>query len=259
MLIGLPALRIQGLYLAVTTLAFAVALDSYFLNPINFPDHVPDRIVRPVLWKRFDLASQWIVYYLCLATLAGRGARRAVAAPQPCRAGDDRRARQRAGRRRAVGADDAREVADLRAVRLPRRPRRRSVRDHCRRHRPRERSSPPCRSQVFSFAVIGGLGSVAGVIAGVASFRLVDFVLAKGVEGDAADVLRLSLSGGGLLLVLYFLPGGLWQFVQRRRDRLLRRLADRRGVLVPSLVADKRVDDADAPEDETEVIAGALR
>ena len=33
--IGLPALRIRGLYLAVTTIAFAVALDSYFLNPVE--------------------------------------------------------------------------------------------------------------------------------------------------------------------------------------------------------------------------------
>jgi hypothetical protein len=109
---------------------------------------------------------------------------------------------------------------------------------------------------VFSFSVIGGLGSIAGVISGVALFRLLDFVLAKGVEGEAAEILRLSLSGGGLLLILYFLPGGLWQYVQRGRDRYLRRVAERRSVLVPSLVADRRVEDR--PEDETDVIAGAL-
>ena len=65
--IGLPALRIRGLYLAVTTIAFAVALDSYFLNPVNFPDFVPEHDrTRPVLWKRFDMASQWVRYEFCL-------------------------------------------------------------------------------------------------------------------------------------------------------------------------------------------------
>jgi branched-chain amino acid transport system permease protein len=116
---------------------------------------------------------------------------------------------------------------------------------------------PGMSIEVFSFAVIGGLGSVAGVISGVAMFRLLDFVLAQGVEGAAAQILRLSLTGGGLLLILYFLPGGLWQWVQRQRDRALRAIAERRGIHVPSLVADRRVDD-DEPEDETSVISGAL-
>ena len=63
--IGLPALRIRGLYLAVTTIAFAVALDSYFLNPVNFPDFVPDQhrsarcsgsgSTSPSQWVRYDV------------------------------------------------------------------------------------------------------------------------------------------------------------------------------------------------------------
>src|SRR5690606_4026479 len=68
--IGLPALRIRGLYLAVTTIAFAVALDSYFLNPVNFPDLVPSTTYPPVLWKRFDLESQWVRYELVLGIVA---------------------------------------------------------------------------------------------------------------------------------------------------------------------------------------------
>ena len=67
--IGLPALRIRGLFLAVTTLAFAVALDSYFLNPVNFPDLVPEHTFPPVLWKRFDMSSQWVRYEFCLAVV----------------------------------------------------------------------------------------------------------------------------------------------------------------------------------------------
>src|SRR2546421_7936579 len=49
LLVGLPALRIRGPFLAVTTLAFAVALDSYFLNPTYFSSVTPQSIARPVL------------------------------------------------------------------------------------------------------------------------------------------------------------------------------------------------------------------
>lgn len=89
-------------------------------------------------------------------------------------------------------------------------------------------------------------------------------MLAKQFSGEVVAILRYSLSGAGLLWILYFLPGGLWQFVQRRRDRYLRRVAERHDLLVPSLVADKRTGDDDEPgpasgaEDETSVIAGAL-
>ena len=253
--IGLPALRIRGLYLAVTTLAFAVALDSYFLNPINFPDLVPDTVVRPVLWKRFDLGSEWIAYYLCLGALLA-----AVVGVRALR-------RSRAGRVIIGVRDNERGAASL-AVPTTRVKLQTFVIAGCiaglagglyvivAGGTGQGTFKPNMSIEVFSFSVIGGLGSVAGVISGVALLRLLDFVLAKGVEGEAAEILRLSLSGGGLLIILYFLPGGLWQFVQRRRDGYLRRVAERRQVHVPSLVADRRVDDR--PEDETDVIAGAL-
>jgi branched-chain amino acid transport system permease protein len=136
---------------------------------------------------------------------------------------------------------------------------------------------PPASSiEVFSYAVIGGLSSIAGAISGVFFFRILDFLLAKEFSGQVVVILRYSLSGAGLLFVLYFLPGGLWQAVQKVRDRYLRRVAERRGIVVPSLVADRREDDGghggpsdagpgegspggdERSEDETAVIAGAL-
>ena len=99
--------------------------------------------------------------------------------------------------------------------------------------------------------MIGGLGSVAGAMSGVFFFRILDFLLAKQFSGEVVTILRYSLSGAGLLWILYFLPGGLWQFVQRQRDRFLRRVAARRHLLVPSLVADKRVDETDATNPRT--------
>src|SRR5205823_4688108 len=80
LLVGLPALRIRGLFLAVTTLAFAIALDSYFLNPTYFSRWIPDALARPILWQRFPLEHARTMYYLCLAVLglfvlAARGVR----------------------------------------------------------------------------------------------------------------------------------------------------------------------------------------
>jgi len=46
------------------------------------------------------------------------------------------------------------------------------------------------------------------------------------------------------------LPGGLGQVVYSVRDRLLRMVADRRGIVVPSLVADKRQVRAGPAEDD---------
>jgi branched-chain amino acid transport system permease protein len=261
--IGLPALRIRGLYLAVTTIAFAVALDSYFLNPVNFPDLVPSTTFPPVLWKRFDMDSQWVRYEFCLAVVALAAAVvRAIRRSRPGRVMIGTRDNERAADALAVpttrvklqtfvfsgalaGLAGALYVLVLTPVGAG------------------QGTFPPGASiEAFSYAVIGGLGSVAGAMSGVLFFRILDFLLAKQLSGEVVTIVRYSLSGAGLLWILYFLPGGLWQFVQRRRDAYLRKTADRHDLLVPSLVADKRQDDADgsapAAEDETEVIAGAL-
>jgi branched-chain amino acid transport system permease protein len=261
--IGLPALRIKGLYLAVTTLAFAVALDSYFLNPVNFSSFVPQSIVRPVLFKRFPLVSEWSTYYLCLGGLAvaillmrklrdGRPGRVIIGTRDNDRAADafgvpTTRVKVQTFALAGCVAGFAGALYMLVAALIGIGP---------------GTFRPSMSIEVFSYAVIGGLGSISGAIAGVGLFRGLDFVLAKNIDGPLGDVLRLSLSGGGLLIILYFLPGGLWQFVQRLRDRYLRVVADRRGLVVPSLVADKRVDDDEDAEthaeDETAVIGGAL-
>ncbi|HZN14037.1 MAG TPA: ABC transporter permease [Acidimicrobiales bacterium] len=259
-LIGLPALRIRGLYLAVTTLAFAVALDSYFLNPVNFSSYVPEQVIRPVLWKRFDMGSEWITLYfsigaLVLITLVVRAIRRSRAGRVMIATRDNDRAADafavpttRVKLQTFVFAGAIAGLAGaLYVLALS--------------GSGQGTFKPGMSLEVFSFAVIGGLGSVAGALSGVFFFRGVDFVLAENFSGSTAEILRLSLTGAGLLFVLYFLPGGLWQLVQAQRDRYLRWVANRRDLLVPSLVADRRVDDDadDHAEDETSVIAGALK
>src|SRR5207244_8914679 len=60
--------------------------------------------------------------------------------------------------------------------------------------------------------------------------------------------LDVLATGAGVLFLLLFLPGGLIEGVYRVRDRLLRALANRRGIEVPSLVADRRVVPSGEPE-----------
>jgi branched-chain amino acid transport system permease protein len=218
LLIGLPALRIRGLFLAVTTLAFAVALDSYFLNPTNFPDYVPDEVKRPVLWQRFDLESQLSMYYLCLGflvltILAVVGVRRSRSGRVLLAARDNQRAAgasavptTRVKLTTFVFSGTIAGVAGGLYVVLQ--------------HGARAGSFQPSMSlDVFSMAAIGGLGSVSGSLLGVFVFRFLEKVL----TGE----LRMAVTGAGLLVVLLVLPGGLGQFVNDLRDRLLRFLPDR--------------------------------
>jgi hypothetical protein len=70
-LVGLPALRRRGFYLAVATLAFSLATTSYLLNKRYF-GWVPDgRIARPPLFGRNDITSTASFYYVVYAVLAG--------------------------------------------------------------------------------------------------------------------------------------------------------------------------------------------
>jgi branched-chain amino acid transport system permease protein len=105
--------------------------------------------------------------------------------------------------------------------------------------------------ELFSTAVIGGLGSVAGAVTGVLLFRYLGTITALG------DI-RPLLTGGVLLFVLLVFPGGIGQLMYNVRDRVLVRMAKRREILVPSLVADKREDGAKRAENETGLLQGAL-
>ncbi|HWW54667.1 MAG TPA: ABC transporter permease, partial [Acidimicrobiales bacterium] len=75
LIIGLPAVRIQGLYLAVTTLAFGYAMQGYLLNknyPIGkrlLPKGLTANIDRPILYGRIDLENGRSFYYVCLVLL----------------------------------------------------------------------------------------------------------------------------------------------------------------------------------------------
>ena len=60
------------------------------------------------------------------------------------------------------------------------------------------------------------------------------------------------------LVLLMVLPGGLGELVFMGRDALLRLVANRRGILVPSLVADRRTSAKTHGEDVTALIGAGL-
>jgi len=88
--------------------------------------------------------------------------------------------------------------------------------------------------QLFSMVVIGGLGSLPGAIFGAAYVQGAQYFLPSGW--------KLIASGAGILLLLMFLPEGLGGLLYSIRDGVLRRIARRRNLVVPSLLADVRVE-----------------
>ncbi|HEY5384125.1 MAG TPA: ATP-binding cassette domain-containing protein [Acidimicrobiales bacterium] len=246
--VGVPALRIRGSYLAAVTLALGVAMDTFFLNPTYFPNIIPQAFLRPVLWQRFDLASNKAFYFCCLgflvlAILFIQGLRRARSGRVLLATRDNEKAAAAMSvppvRTKLAGFVLAGAIAGiaggLYAVLLG------AVAFHT--------FDASYGLVVFSMAVIGGLGSISGVLMGVALIE---------VLSNWFPQYQLVFTGVGLLLVLLFLPGGLAEGVQSIRDRLLRRVAERRQILVPSLVADRRVELVDHAPEETAILEHAL-
>lgn len=234
LLVGLPAMRIQGLFLAVTTLAFAVALDSFFLNPVNFPSAVPDNVNPPIFWDRFNGSEQLPLYYLGLGVLVvGIMLTASLRRTRWGRVLHAVKENEKTAEAQAIPSTKVKLIAFcysgflaglaggvyvlvLRGARVG-------------------SFQPTMSLEVFSMTVIGGLGSIVGAVFGVLTFRY----LATVVSGEV----RLAISGTGLLLVLYLLPGGFGQALYWVRDQGLRRIALRRGIHVPSLLEDSRQDD----------------
>jgi branched-chain amino acid transport system permease protein len=91
--------------------------------------------------------------------------------------------------------------------------------------------SPEQSIQIFLMAVIGGLGSVPGALTGAVYLGLLELFVKTGF-------IRQLASGSGLLLLLLFFPGGLGAAAFKLRDAVLRRVAIRRRLHVPSLLGD---------------------
>jgi branched-chain amino acid transport system permease protein len=85
---------------------------------------------------------------------------------------------------------------------------------------------------MFTMVVIGGLGSLPGVVIGAFAVWAATYFLPSGWAA--------LVSGGGILLLLLVLPEGLGGIIYRARDRVFTLAARRRGMTVHGLDLDDR-------------------
>jgi branched-chain amino acid transport system permease protein len=268
-IVGLPAVRIQGLFLAVTTLSLAGATHFYFLKrnysfgEAVLPSTDNSRIGRPLLWERLSLAPERNFYFFCCVTLvvvllAARSFRKHRSGRVVIATRDNSRAAPAFAinlvRTRLAAFAVAGAIAGLAGV----------LQVYQSQSVDASTYGIEPSIAVFMASVIGGLTSLAGGVAGAV------FVQAIYLFGDPrVDGMSLLITGPGLLLILYFLPGGFAQLGFGLRDRYLRAVAERKGIHVPSLVADRRIEtgedqqhvleDAEHAMEEHDDLVGATR
>lgn len=230
-IVGIPALRISGPFLAVTTLAFAVASAQYFLNPLYFPWLRPtDQLPQLSIFGRVPLDSDRQLYFLCLFALivvltAVRGLRASHAGRAMIASQENRLAAQSFGidttRAHLVAFAVSGAIAGLAGGLFVIQQQGYAATNF----------SALQGLQFFTMVVIGGLGSLSGVVLGAVYVYGVQYLLPPGWS--------LLATGAGIVALLMFFPGGLGDLVYRGRDAVLRLIASRRGLIVPSLLADR--------------------
>ena len=243
-LIGLPALRIQGLFLAVSTLAFALATGVFFVNEEFFPWLVPDtnvRSLRPELFGKFDLETEHTYYYVLLVVFvlvvaSVRSLRNSRSGRVLVATRDNTRAAQSYGISPTRARLSAFALSGFIAALAG------GVYFFHQHGLSGSLVEAPRNLVVFSMAVIGGLGSIPGALLGAGYLMFLNN--SSFTRTPSAQFLG---SGVGVLFVLMVLPAGLGGLLYDIRDSVLRRLARAKGIVVPSLLADIRVEDA--PDD----------
>jgi ABC-type branched-subunit amino acid transport system ATPase component/ABC-type branched-subunit amino acid transport system permease subunit len=209
--VGAPALRMRGLFLAITTLALAVAAPWILSRDIFLdPDHPSPLLRRPVIGG-VSLASQRTYYFVCLALLVLS----IVVVARVRRSG--------LGRSMLAVRDNELAASSM--------------------------GLSPTRVKLFAFALSGGLAGLAGgALVGllvqftpdrftaVESLSVVAVSVVGGLASIAGTVLgslfiiglpaffpdspevTLLTSGVGVLVLLLYFPGGLVQVLYNLRD-----------------------------------------
>lgn len=219
LVIGLPALRVKGLLLAVTTLAFAVAASTWLFNQDFFTGgSSAPRPPRPpaVDWGPVDIdfgesrrAFYWLVLVLLVlvVVLVGRIRRTGVGRTMiAVRENEEMAAASTVSPARvkltafAVSGGIAAFGGALFVTLQP------SI-------QPGTMFAPEASLDVVIVSIIGGLGSLAGPILGALWVRGINAVW-------SSDLVRLITSDIGLLILLMYFPGGLIQLVYMVRDAM---------------------------------------
>ncbi len=239
LLIGVPALRVPGLFLAAVTLGLAATVQNLFLNPTYNPlmPASDDIVGRPTLWQRVSIDSDVRFYYVCLAALvlcylsarslrSSRSGRLFIGVRDNVRAAQGYGVRPAASTLAAFAVSGA--MAALAGALL------------AFQQGAVERTAFPLSLSLdaFVFTVLGGLSSLPGAVAGAVIYEGLRFF--NPFEGFFTAAIS-----SGVLTLLTIAPGGFAEVGHRIRDHWLRRVAAKAGIVVPSLLADRRTEEPD--------------
>lgn len=230
-IVGLPAMKLKGLSLAISTIAFAVSAHALFIDTRYLGKHLPESVPAPKLLG-FDLGDEKVTYYMTLLFVAAACA--VVLSLRRTRTGrvlialrSNEAAAQSFGisplRARLTAFSVSGAMSAVAGALLA---------FHLGRVAP-EAYAADKSLVVFLYTVVGGLGGLAGPILGMAFYACVFFFF----NGNA--LVQYAAAGTGAVLLMLVAPGGLAQLLYGVRDAMLRRIAFRLRIPVPSLMGDK--------------------
>lgn len=237
LVVGLPALRFRGLLPAATTLAFGLAASGYLFDPSQFT-WIPsgDIIARPAfgLWKLDTPLGAYRLSLVVLVLVAvGLVGIRNSQVGRAIRAHRDNDLssqsygisllRARLGAYAISGA-----VAAVGGFLLV----------HIAQHFDSATYAPTESLTLFTAAVVGGVGSLAGVLFGAGYLN--------GSRWFLTGYWQLLPTAVGVLVVLLIFPGGLASLMYRVRDRIARSRARARGITFDAEVGPRRASDVEA-------------
>jgi branched-chain amino acid transport system permease protein len=230
LVVGLPALRLRGLHLAITTLAFNVAVVSLLIDPSELGRYLPQHVERPGL-VGLNLTDDRTFYYVTLVLLlitlvATVGMRRSRTGRALIACRENEALAQSFGINLTRARLGAFTISGFMAAVAG------GMYAYAAYGVAASDFGLEQSTNVFVLAVIGGLGTTVGPLLGAL------YVGATTVF-SSNDLLALGATGIGLVSVLLFAPGGLSQLAYSVRDMMLRRVADRYKIDVPSLFADR--------------------
>ncbi len=236
-IVGLPTLRARGLAFAIVTLAFSLAASNYFLNAGYSPlkSWVPQGgVPRTHFLGLFSVDSEKSFYWLIVVVLAvSLLMMRSIRNSRIGRTLIGVRDNERAAEALAVGPRGVLVTAFAMSGFLAGMAGALFVLQQ--RALDASNFDPFASLQVFSMAVVGGLGSIGGAVLGALYLKGIDYFL-------TAPQWAFLSSGVGLIIILLIFPSGLGGALGDLRDGALRWYARRKHIRVPSLLADTRVD-----------------
>ncbi len=228
-LIGIPALRLPGLLLLVTTFAFAVAVSSVLFEERYFGWLLPDAVERPELFF-LDFTDERSMYFLCVGALVlavtvvvnlrrSRFGRLVIAV------------RENDTNLRSFGVSAVRTKLMAFAVSGMLAGFAGAIFVHHQGGLSAGSYGVAASINVFILTMFGGVGSVTGALIGAAYFQGISYFF-------SSQLFQTVVTSGVTLYLLYASPGGVAALLFNARDAVLRIIAQRRHIVVPSLFAD---------------------